>query len=489
MAQSATSKGEERAELRVPADGAVAIEKASTGIPGLDQITGGGLPRGRATLVCGGPGCGKTVLALEFLVRGAQTGEPGVFVAFDESAEDVRANARSLGFPVDRFEAEGRLRIEHIPVERSELEESGEYDLEGLFIQLGALIDDVGARRIALDTIETLFSGFSNIAILRSEIRRLLRWLRDRGLTVVLTGERSDESLSHHGLEEFVSDCVILLDHRVNDQVSTRRLRILKYRGSSHGTNEYPFLISDRGISVLPITALGLAHTVSNERVSTGIAGLDAMLDGTGPYRGSSILVTGTAGTGKTSIGGHFVDAACRRGERCLLFSFEESRDQIIRNLRSIGLDLERWLEAGLLHIRAQRPWLYGLEMHLATMHAAADELRPAFVVVDPISNLIVASSSFDVRAMLTRLIDHFKSAGYTAVFTSLSGTNEDRDMQVHVSSLMDTWIELRDLEREGGTQHVLRIRKSRGMAHSLRTVPYSFGSSGIVVHHEDREA
>jgi len=397
--------------------------KVPSGIEGLDEVTRGGLPRGRPTLVCGGAGCGKTLFSVEFLVRGAtEYNEPGVLMAFEETAEELAQNVRSLGFDLEGLVREGKLALDHVRVERSEIEETGEYDLEGLFLRLGHAIDSIGAKRVVLDTIESLFAGLANEAVLRAELRRLFRWLKQKGVTAIVTGERGEKSLTRHGLEEYVSDCVILLDHRVTEQVCTRRLRVVKYRGSLHGTNEYPFLIDEKGVSVLPVTSLGLLHEASSERMSSGIPRLDAMLGGQGYYRGSSVLVTGTAGCGKTSLAGHFVDAACRRGEPTMYFAFEESQGQLVRNMRSIGIDLQPWIEQGLLRFYAARPTLHGLEMHLATIHKRVGEFRPRAVVIDPISDFTSAGSLAEVKGMLMRLIDYLKSKQVTALFTNLIG-------------------------------------------------------------------
>lgn len=444
------------------------IAKAATGIRGFDEITGGGLPRGRPTLVCGGPGCGKTLFGMEFLVRGAALfDEPGVFVSFEETAPDLVANVASLGFDTPALIEANRLAIEHIRVERDEIEETGEYDLEGLFIRLAYVCGQVGAKRIVLDTVEALFASFSNEGILRAELRRLFRWLRERGLTAVITGERGEGTLTRRGLEEYVSDCVILLDQRVHDQIATRRLRIVKYRGSSHGSNEYPFIIHENGFSVLPSTSLGLAHEAPIDRVSTGIPSLDEMLGGEGLYRGSSVLVSGPAGSGKTSIAAHAVAAACRRGERCLYFAFEESPGQIMRNMRSIGLDLAPWVESGLLRIHASRPSLHGLEMHLVVMHRHVDEASPSLVVVDPVTNLGAIGTRLDVDAMLVRLVDHLKGKGVTALFTSLSHGDPDEPLAGAVSSLMDTWFHVRFAARDRERRRVFQVLKARGIAHS----------------------
>ena len=409
------------------------LPKAATGIAGFDDVTFGGLPRGRPSLVCGAAGCGKTLFATTFLVNGAtRYGEPGVFMSFEERAEDLSANVASLGYDLDGLIADGRLAIDHVRVERSEIEETGEYDLEGLFIRLGFAVDSVGAKRIVLDTIETLFSGFSDAATLRAELRRLFGWIKDRGLTAIITGERGEGQLTRQGLEEYVSDCVVLLDNRVQDQITTRRLRVVKYRGSAHGTNEYPFLIDADGISVLPVTSADLDYAVAEGTVSTGIAGLDAMLGPGGFHRGSSILVSGEAGTGKTMVCASMLDAACARGERCMAFVFEESGAQIARNARSIGLDLARHVESGLLRFEAARPSLYGLEMHLARMHRDIDRIRPSLVVVDPLSAL--RGPSAELQATLLRMVDMLKSRGITGVFTSLredGGLDRDGDIGV----------------------------------------------------------
>ncbi len=449
-------------------DRAGGLAKCPTGIAGLDEVTGGGLPRGRPTLVCGGAGCGKTLLAMEFLVHGAMRfGEPGVFLVFEETAEELAQNVRSLGFDLDDLVRRGLLVIDYVHLERGEIQEAGEYDLEGLFVRLGYAIDSIGARRVALDTIENLFGGLDDQAVLRAELRRLFRWLKERQVTAVVTAERGEGALTRQGLEEYVSDCVILLDHRVIGQVATRRLRVVKYRGSAHGTNEYPFLIDEQGIEVLPITAAGLDHTVSRERVSTGIPQLDEMLGG-GYYRGSSVLVSGTAGSGKSSIAAHFVAAACRRGERAVYFAFEESQDQVVRNMASIGIDLEPWLRQGLLAFRAARPTLQGLEGHLARMHRIIRLARPRVVVMDPIGTFLSVSDATDVKSLLVRMLDHLKANDVTGLFTSLATPAPSPEQTAAgISSLMDTWLLLRDIEQGGVRNRCLYVLKSRGMAHS----------------------
>ena len=461
------------------------LPKARTGIQGIDEITGGGLPAGRPTLVCGSAGCGKTMFGMEFLVRGAtQFGEPGVFMMFEENAAEVTANVRSLGFDLDKLVAQKKIVLDHVHIERSEIEEAGEYDLEGLFIRLGHAIDSIGAKRVVLDTIEALFSGLPNHAIVRAELRRLFRWLKDRGVTVVITGEKGENSLTRHGLEEYVTDCVIILDQRVQEQISTRRLRVLKYRGTAHGTNEYPFLIGEHGFSVLPITSLRLDHPASSERVPTGIARLDDMLGGKGVFRGSSVLVSGSAGTGKSSIGAKFIEAACGRGERALLFAYEESSAQILRNMRSIGIDLDSCVKKGLLQIHSSRPTLNGLEQHLVMMHDMVRGFRPSVVVVDPISNLTLERSAAEVRPTLMRLIDFLKQQQISAVFTSLTGagvaTAAAEDSQLDVSSLMDAWLLLCDVENNGERNRTIYVLKARGMAHSNQVREFILSDKGI---------
>ena len=458
------------------------LPKTPTGIEGFDEITGGGLPTGRPTLLCGGAGCGKTMFAMSFLVNGAtQYDEPGAFMTFEESSDELAQNVASLGYDLPQLIKDKKVLLDHVRVERSEIEETGDYDLEGLFIRLGFAIDSIGARRVVLDTIESLFAGLSNQTILRAELRRLFRWLKDRGVTAVITGERGDGLLTRQGLEEYVSDAVILLDHRVNDQVSTRRLRIVKYRGSAHGTNEYPFLIDEDGIAILPVTSLGLAHAAASERISSGIERLDTMLEGKGYYRGSTILVSGTAGAGKSSIAAHFADAACRRGERALVFLFEESPGQVVRNMRSIGIDLQQWVDQGLLRFHAARPSLYGLEMHLSQMHRTIERFQPRVVVVDPVSSLLSVATEADVQATMTRLVDYLKAKGITAFMTNLSrGKVETERTDIAISSIVDTWLLLVMLESSGERNRGLYVLKSRGMAHSNQIREFLLTSHGV---------
>ncbi len=460
-----------------------AIAKAATGIDGLDEITAGGLPRGRPTLVVGGPGCGKTMLAAEFVVQGAvRFDEPGVFMMFEETADELAANVRSLGFDLDKLCRQNKVALDYVRIERSEIEETGQYDLEGLFIRLAHAIDSVGAKRVVLDTLEALFSGLSDHAILRAELRRLFRWLKDRGMTAVITAERGADALTRYGLEEYVADCVILLDHRVTDQISTRRLRIVKYRGSQHGTNEYPFLIGAHGILVLPITSLRLDHGAPLERVATGIAKLDEMLGGKGFFRDSSVLISGAPGTGKSSVAARIAEAACARGERVLIFSYEESAGQLVRNMRSIGIDLERWTKKGLLRIHSSRPTLQGLEQHLVLMYDAVREFKPALVVVDPISNLTMHADDAGLKPTLMRLIDFLKQSHVTAIYTSLvsDGGAAVAETEIGVSSLMDTWLLLSNLEANGERTRALQVVKSRGMPHSNLVREFVFSERGI---------
>ena len=462
----------------------LALGKTPTGIYGLDHVTGGGIPTGRPTLVCGGPGSGKSLLAIEFLVRGAREHcEPGVLISFEESLEEIAENVSSLGFDLHDLVRRKSLFMDYVHVDAAEIEETGEYDLEGLFVRLRAAVDAVEAKRIVLDTIETLFANLRNERTVRSELVRLFRWLKDRGLTAVVTGEKGEGTLTRYGLEEYVSDCVIFLDHRVRDEISTRRLRIVKYRGTVHGTNEYPFVIDESGVALLPVTALGLDHAVSSERIASGIHELDSMLGG-GVYRGSSVLITGTPGTGKTSIGAHFAEATCRNKERALIFTFEESTEQIVRNLASIGVDLARWRKRGLLDIRAARPQLLGLETHLVHMQEAIRRHEPRLVVIDPVNALTGAGSQHHAFAALLRLIDSLKSAGITAILTNATSARSESDegTDLMISSIMDTWILLRPVEIKSERSSRLFILKSRGSAHSRRVRSYSITDHGIIL-------
>jgi circadian clock protein KaiC len=456
--------------------------KTPTGINGLDEITLGGFPKGRPTLICGGAGCGKTLFSLEFLVKGIEDyNEPGVFIAFEEKAEELALNVASLGFDLKKLQDQKKLRIDYIHVDKSEIEETGEYDLQGLFIRLGYAIDSIGAKRVVLDTIENLFSGLTNEGILRAELRRLFQFLKDKGVTAIITGERGEKTLTRQGLEEYVSDCVILLDHRVINQISTRRLRIIKYRGSLHGTNEYPFLIDEDGISVLPVTSLKLDKPVSEKIINSGIPSLDKMFPTGGFYKGSSILTSGTAGTGKTSIAVSFADAACKRGEKCLYFAFEESPAQIIRNMKSIGVDLQKHIDAGLLKFYASRPTMYGLEMHLVAIHKAIQKFKPNVVVLDPITNLITIGSFSEVKSMLVRMIDFLQENQITVMFTALTLNTITNDLSDDgVSSLVDSWICIKDIEVNGERNRGLYVMKARGMQHSNQIREFIITNKGL---------
>ncbi len=458
------------------------LPKVLTGITGLDEITGGGLPKGRPTLVCGSAGAGKTLFSLEFIVRGAlEYGEPGVIMTFEENVSDLEMNVSSLGFDLKKLQKDKLVKIDHVRVERSEIEETGEYDLDGLFIRLGYAIDSIGAKRVVLDTLENLFSGLENQAILRAELRRLFSWLKEKNVTAIITGEKGDGTLTRQGLEEYVSDCVIVLEHRVVSQISTRLLRIIKYRGSLHGTNEYPFLIDADGISVLPVTSLLLNNEVSEERVSSGIAALDTMLGGKGFFRGSSILVSGTAGTGKTSIAALFADATCKRKEKCLYFAFEESPQQIVRNMSSIGMNLKEHLDSGLLEMHASRPTLFGLEMHLVAIHKKIKKFKPTTVILDPITNLITVGSVAEVKSVLIRLIDYLQTEGITVMFTALTLNNiVNEQTDEGVSSLVDAWLLVRDIESNGERNRGMYIMKSRGMDHSNQVREFVITSEGL---------
>lgn len=457
------------------------LKKCPTGIQGFDEITSGGLPAGRPTLVCGGPGCGKTLFGMEFLVRSiTQFNEPGVFMAFEENADELAENVASLGMNLPDLIAQNKLAIDYVFVDRSEIEETGEYDLEGLFIRLNSMIESVGAKRVVLDTIEMLFAGLPNEAIMRSELKRLFRWLKDKKITAVITGEKGEKTLTRYGLEEYISDCVIFLDHRVIDQLATRRLRVIKYRGSSHGTDEYPTLIGDDGLSVFPITSLGLDYPVSSKRISTGIEGVDRMFGGEGVYRGTSILISGSAGTGKTSFVAAFAQSVCASNEKCLYFSFEESPEQILRNMNSIGIDLDKWRKRGLLDFCSVRPSLFGLEAHLVRIHKQVEQFSPSAVIMDPLTSFVTMGSASQVRMVLTRIIDFLKNRQITAVFTSLTDTAELKASDIGVSSLMDTWIELRNQERQEDRHRSLYILKSRGTAHSSKVCRFVLTDDGF---------
>jgi len=457
------------------------LEKTPTGITGLDEITDGGLPKGRPSLICGSAGSGKTMFAMKFLAHGAEIGEPGIYVSFEETPEELIKNFASLDLDLKTLEEQKKLGFEYIYIERSEIEETGEYDLEGLFIRLAYAVNQIGAKRIVLDTIEALFSGLPNEATIRAELRRLFKWTKDQGLTAIITGERGEKTLTRYGLEEYVADCVILLDNQVINKIATRNLRIIKYRGSAHGTNEYPFLMDESGITILPITSVGLDHSASGDHVPTGIERLDAMLDGKGYYNGSSILVTGAAGTGKSSIAAKFTDVTCKTGGKCLYFAFEESPKQIIRNMKSINIDLGQWADKGLLKFHATRPTLYGLEIHLVTMYKMINEFEPDVVIFDPISNLITVGSPDEVKSMLTRLIDFLKSREITALSTSLSVIGQI-DTDVGISSLMDTWVDLKAVECNGERNRTIDIIKSRGMEHSNQLREFQLSNDGIKI-------
>ncbi|WP_343585989.1 circadian clock protein KaiC [Flavobacterium sp.] len=458
--------------------------KTPTGVDGLDEITEGGFPQGRPTLICGGAGCGKTLLSMQFLIKGiTEHNEPGVFMSFEEPSDDLTLNVKSLGFDLEQLKKDKKLVVDHVRVERSEIEEAGEYDLDGLFIRLGHAIDSIKATRVVLDTIESLFAGLDNQAILRAELRRLFHWLKTKGVTAVITGERGEATLTRQGLEEYVSDCVIVLDHRVIEQVSTRRLRIVKYRGSTHGTNEYPFLIDEDGISVLPITSLKLDNEVSSDIISTGVPGLNEMFYSGGFYRGSNILVSGTAGTAKTTVACYFANEQCEKNERTIYFAFEESPHQLVRNMKSIGIDLEKHIKKGILQIHSSRPSLNGLELHLLTLRKLIKEFQPTTIIIDPISNLISVGSEHEVRSMLVRLIDMLKANNITAMFTSLNKQTDNfrPDLaEESVSSLVDTWITVRDMEGIGERNRGIFIIKARGMGHSNQVREFVITSNGI---------
>jgi len=458
----------------------VQLAKTATGIHGFDEITDGGLPTARPSLVCGPPGTGKSIFAMQFLVNGAtRFAEPGVFLTFEESADELVANVRSLGFDIDGLTRDGRLLVDALPLEPQSVE-TGEFNLEALMVRLAWAVEQIGAKRVAIDNVEALFIAFDRPALVRSELRRLFRWLKDHDLTTVITAERGEDMLTRHGMEEYLSDCVVLLDHRVVHDVATRRMRVLKYRGSTHGRNEYPFLIGADGFEVLPITSIGLKQPVSSERVSTGVAGLDEMLGGEGVFRGSGVMISGTSGTGKTTIASCFADAACRRGESVLYFSFEESQAEIERNMASVGLDLAQWVEQGLLHFHCERPTTRGLEDHLALMQKLTQEFAPTLVVIDPVSSLARGATPFDVSSMLLRQIYYLKSTGITALMTVLNEEGGLEQPIQSISSLVDTWLHVITMETFEERNRALYVRKARGMAHSNQIREFLLSDDGV---------
>lgn len=457
---------------------ATPLQHCPTGISGLDDITHGGLPRDRTTLLAGGPGCGKTLLGVEFLVRGVELGEPGVFLAFEETTEELTANVASLGWDLDAMCADQKLIVDHVKVERERIDQTGDYDLEALFIRIGFAIEEVGARRVVLDTIEVLFSALDDTARLRAELRRLFSWLKGRGVTAIVTAERGEGTITRHGLEEYVADCVITLDHRVDDQVAVRRIRVVKQRGSGHGTNEYPFVIGDSGITVVPVTSFRLDHPASEEVVSTGIPALDDMVGRGGWYRGSTTMISGESGTGKTTFAAAFADAACRRGERCLYLAFEESGRQLVRNMASVGFELGRWIDEGRLRIHASRPTELGLERHLTTVYQQVEAHAPDVVVIDPITDFTSLGTSADVKVLLMRIVDYLKNREVTAVFTSLMHSRANEDPTI--SSLIDNWVQLRNLESQAQRDRGVFIQKARGMPHSNQIREFMLSEGGI---------
>lgn len=458
------------------------VTKAPTGIPGFDEITYGGLPRGRPSLVCGAAGCGKTLLGMQFLIKGAlEYGEHGVFLAFEEREQDLVQNVASLGFDLQAMVDKKQIALDHIHIERSQIEESGEYDLEGLFLRLEYAMDSVNAKRLVIDTLETIFGGLTNYGILRAELRRLFTWLKDRGITTIITAERGDGTLTRHGLEEYVSDCVVVLDHRVHDQISTRRLRIAKYRGSTHGTNEYPFIIDEHGLTVVPITSSLLNHQVSAERTPTGVPKLDTMLGGAGYYRGSTILISGTAGAGKSSLCAHFAQATCAQKRRCVYVSYEESPGQIVRNMSTIGLDLQSLIDKDLLRIVSIRPTSHGLEGHLSHIHKIVKDFQPDALILDPIGTLGGAGADLDTHLMIVRLIDFLKTQGVTTMMSNLThGGEHSESTSAAISSLVDTWILVNSIESNGERNRGLYVLKSRGMAHSNQIREFVITPRGI---------
>jgi circadian clock protein KaiC len=462
------------------------LEKCLTGIKGLDEVTEGGFPKNKTTLVSGGAGSGKTLLGIDFLIKGASDfNEPGVFMSFEETAEDLYQDVASLSLDLSGLVSRKKIHIEHVILDRKDIREA-DFNLEGVLVRLEHAIDSIGAKRVVLDSIESPFAGIADAGILRIEIKRLFKWLKDKHVTAIVTGEPMHGSYTRHGLEEFVSDCIILLDDRVKEQIAIRRLRVIKYRGSNHGTNEYPFVIDKLGLSVIPITSAGLDQPGTSKKVSTGIPSLDKMFKGSKPgyTLGSTVLVSGTAGTGKTSLAAAFALASCQRGERCLFLSYEESSGQLIQNMSSIGIDFAPWVKKGLLKIVSVRPSFFGLEMHLLDLYRLVDTFKPKAVVIDPLTSLIGEGDEREIRSMITRMIDLLKSRTITTFFTSLvsSSAKNDTSGEIGVSSLIDTWIVVRELEEEVGKRRIrgLFIVKSRGTGHESDVYKLILSDFGI---------
>ncbi len=470
------------------------LAKCPTGVKGFDEITEGGIPRNRITLLSGGTGTGKTLLGIDFLIGGAtKYDEPGVFMSFEESDDELFADVASLNFDLQRLVADKKILLDYVVLERRDMQSDGEFNLEGLFVRLELAIDSIGAKRVVMDSIDSLFAGVTDVGILRLEIKRLFRWLKNKNVTTLITGETTQGTYTRHGLEAYISDCIIFVDNRVQDQISTRRMRVIKYRGSNHGTNEYPFVIDKNGLSVIPITSAGLDHPGSSERLSTGIPSLSALFNGGGYTRGSTVLVSGTAGTGKTSLAAAFAVESCNRGERCVFLSYEESPGQLIENMRSIGFDLAPLIKNGLLLIVSTRPSFFGLEMHLLDLYKMLDEFKPQAVIIDPLTSLIAQGNELEVQSMLTRMIDALKSQGITGFFTSLVSSTKPNDTsgEIGVSSLIDTWIVARELEESEGRKRIrgLYIVKSRGMGHSSDVHKLVMSDSGITLIPMDADA
>ena len=429
------------------------LHKCLTGIKGFDEVTEGGLPKNRITLISGGAGSGKTLFGIDFLINGALNyKEHGVFMSFEETPDELYKDVASLNLDLKVLVSQKKIALEHVVLERKDVQEK-DFNLEGLLIRLEHAIESVNAKRVVLDSIESLFAGITDNGILRLEIKRLFGWLKEKQVTAIVTGEPGQDSYTHHGMEQYISDCIILLDNRVDEEVSVRRIRVVKYRGSNHGTNEYPFVIDDDGLSVIPITSAGLDQPGTAKRVSTGISSLDKLFKGVGYTKGSTILTSGTAGTGKTSLAAAFAIETCKRGERCLFLSYEESAGQLTQNMKSIGFNFEPLIKKGLLKIVSTRPTFFGLEKHLLDLYKTIEEFKPKSVVIDPLTSLIGEGSPREVRSMITRMIDVLKTQGITGFFTSLvsSTAQNDTSGEIGVSSLIDTWIVVRELEEEVG--------------------------------------
>ena len=460
------------------------LPKSLTGIQGLDDITYGGIPQNRPTLLVGSIGTGKTIFAMEYIINGiTMFNEPGVFMTFEEQTDELQINVTSMGYNLSKLIADNKIYLEHLHIDHREIQATGKYDIEGLFIRIEMAIEKVKAKRIVLDALDTLFIGLDS-QILRSEIKRLFFWLKEKKVTAIITSEVGDIFLTRLGFEEVVADCVIELNNRLNNQISTRRLRIVKYRGSYHSTNEYPFMIDHKGITIFPIISEAPQIIVSNERISSGIKQIDEMLDGRGFYVGSSILVSGSAGTGKSSIAASFIKDVCEKKGTALYCAFEEAPNQIKRNMASIGIFLEPYEKSGNLHFYYSRPTLQTLELHFIAIKKLIKQINPSVVILDPITNLMIENINSDIRTMLTRFVDYLKMEQITVLLTATLTVSSLELIQSNegISSMVDTCIMIQEKNIIDSRRRTLYIMKSRGICNSKKEVEFIITSEGISI-------